>query len=1319
MPPFGSIWECSVCTLRYVTRVELRNHLKLHTNAELIQASVNPKQLLRRCGVCEASFTTSETLSLHRRESGHWPRHPHACGFCHMRFATFAEASEHTEQRHFQGYSVVDSAFDRKLETVEKIFPEGEPAEMTHTVDMLFANEESELHSLMQAYLFRHKSCLIHLVVVGRFVRYDSNGDVMGRALIPLRTSNATLVLHDRHRINKIIRRFRGEINERVESLELSGTSTYSLENIASMQMMSSQVRFAGGATFKTRQKKKQSGLTQRELGCVLDVPSHITNGCLFTSVAQAFLSAPNKAKHFLNADSEARHAKNVSEWEGKRALYSKHYVDKYVRMKGIPTPVPISKLRKFEGQNKHLNLALNVFMFDEVKGRKNFFPIYISKRSKADKPNCKPVNLLLMRRRGGKSHFVYISDFDRLMNRNIGRHKRCCLNCLGTFSGPAALSKHQRLCFENDAQKVQMPTRGEKVVFKSFSKQSYQPIMGFLDFEASQEEREGTDSGFDVSETVEITRQKPSTYALVFLSCKGDILFQRVFSSDTELLADFYATLFECEKKLLPLLNDCANTLPILTPAQLNCHDRAVKCYLCDRPFSDLDPKVLDHSHSSLQDGRYLGAAHRSCNLKCVHQRKISVWVHNFSNYDSHFILQGLADPKIVQQIYKLAAIPYNTQKFRTLTLNGYRFLDSMQFLSNSLANLTEELRISNHEFKLLDKFDYKGRPPCGKDLLLRKSVYPYEWAKCAEQLRYTTMFPPPSAFENKLNGTSISVEDYTHGQRMYTGFGCKNFLEYCEIYCLLDTLQLAEVVCNFRETIYNEFQLDCAHFMSTPQLAFDIMLKVTGVEIELIHDNDMVLMVESGLRGGVSYVATRHAAVPPDYDPATTPGGLLYIDANNLYGYCMMSHLPLKDFKWMWKSDYDKIDWLAQREDQDVGYILEVDLEYPPELHDKHDSMPLCPEKYEIDADELSRYSTYCHTAIHGGKPYSASKLCGTLHAKKRYTIHYTYLKLCLEEGMILSKVHRVIKFTQAPFLKDYIENMTQKRKEATTEVKRSLYKYLINSIYGKMAQAVRKYLTVKFILKEHLLNRYLTHPCHMSHRIIGPTCVAFFRKDKTVTLDKPYAVGFSILEKSKRLMGGLYYKFIQPALGGHENVNVLMSDTDSLVLQFGNQVRADALEKLKPVMDFSNYPKLHPLYDPTRKSVPGFFKDENAGTPLIELAALRAKCYAMRTLDKSTTARCKGIKKTVVKEFKIDMYKNCLAKVVVTRAVMHRIQARNFKISTLRIRKVCMSSFDDKRHIHVCGLHSLAYGSWRIGSDTFCPQCAHNAMPDSSVV
>ena len=185
-------------------------------------------------------------------------------------------------------------------------------------------------------------------------------------------------------------------------------------------------------------------------------------------------------------------------------------------------------------------------------------------------------------------------------------------------------------------------------------------------------------------------------------------------------------------------------------------------------------------------------------------------------------------------------------------------------------------------------------------------------------------------------------------------------------------------------------------------------------------------------------------------EYDEKAPSKYIMYLDANNLYGWAMSQYLPTGGFRWMTQKQIDKIDLAKYNEDSEKGLILEVDLEYPEGLHDLHNDYPLAPEKVKVTESMLSKYSKSISEKynISTGLVY---KLIPTLSNKEKYVLHYRNLQLYIDLGLKVTKVHRGLKFDQSPWLKQYIDFNTEKRKNAKNAFEKDFFKLMNNSVFG----------------------------------------------------------------------------------------------------------------------------------------------------------------------------------------------------------------------------------------------------------------------------
>ena len=455
----------------------------------------------------------------------------------------------------------------------------------------------------------------------------------------------------------------------------------------------------------------------------------------------------------------------------------------------------------------------------------------------------------------------------------------------------------------------------------------------------------------------------------------------------------------------------------------------------------------VRDHCHIT---GKFRGSAHQECNLKLrikPEDIKIPVIFHNLRGYDSHFIMQQIGEiakkhaytnKKGEKQDLNISAIPNNMEKYMTFMLgNHLTFINSFQFMSSSLDKLVSNLP--------KDDLIYTSKVFKGKklNLMSQKGVYPYDHMDSFEKFDQTEL-PTKDQFYSVLNNQHITGDEYDHAKKVWKSFKIKIMGEYHDLYLGSDVLLLTDAFENFRKTCMQYYKLDPCHYFTSPGLSWDAMLKMTNIKLELMTDIDMYQFIEKGMRGGVSYIANRYGKannkyMKLEYDEKAPSKYIMYLDANNLYGWAMSQYLPTGNFKWMSDKEIKRIDLGKYKADGEKGLILEVDLEYPQELHDLHNDYPPAPEKTKVSSGMLSEY---CKRTA---DKYKISiglvgKLIPTLRDKKEYVLHYRNLQLYPDLGLKIKKVHRVLKFDQSPWLKQYIDLTPKKGSMLKTASKRT---------------------------------------------------------------------------------------------------------------------------------------------------------------------------------------------------------------------------------------------------------------------------------------
>ena len=464
---------------------------------------------------------------------------------------------------------------------------------------------------------------------------------------------------------------------------------------------------------------------------------------------------------------------------------------------------------------------------------------------------------------------------------------------------------------------------------------------------------------------------------------------------------------------------------------------------------------------------------------------------------------------------------IANNMEKYITFSVGGLRFIDSLNFLQGSPDSLVsatpkESLKITSTISK-------------GSDLLYKKGIYPYEymdsWGRFSE-----AKLPDKEKFYSKLNDEHITDEEYAHAQTVWETFECKTLGDYHDLYVKTDVVPLADVFENFRNLCQGQYGLDPAHYYTSPGLSWDALLKKTGVELELFTDLEMYLFVERGMRGGISMVSNRYAKASnpllQDYDPSRPNKYIMYLDANNLYGWAMSKPLPKRDFKWKGVMPTEE-DIVKKKENAKNGWILEVDLEYPKELHEEHNSFPLAPEKKQVKNEWMSEYQNSLIKDL-DLKPPKCNKLLLTLQDKNSYVVHYRNLQFYLKQGMKLKRVHKVLEFEQECWMEPYIRMNTEFRKNAKSNFEKNFYKLMNNSVFGKTMENLRNRVDIKIVRSNETdkIRKLVASPLYSRHVMFSNDLFGIDMRKSRLLLNKPVYTGMTILDNSKILMYDFFY-------------------------------------------------------------------------------------------------------------------------------------------------------------------------------------------------
>ncbi|CAL1294548.1 unnamed protein product [Larinioides sclopetarius] len=877
------------------------------------------------------------------------------------------------------------------------------------------------------------------------------------------------------------------------------------------------------------------------------------------------------------------------------------------IKLDGVACPILLNKIPVIERLN---NLRINVFGYEENQ----VFPLHVSKRENED---C--INLLLIATEATQ-HYCLIKNMSRLLGDLTKYNGRChyCYRCLHRFVKADTLEEHFKYCNAHSPQHIKMPAAGENIVkFVNVHYQQPLPYIIYADFESLIVKEVHTKGN---SET--IARHVACGYAYIIIGPDGRSVKPITVYRGENAVQHFMINILKEKDELAAKLT---SIVPIIMTPQDELNFRsATHCSICKKVLKG--DRVRDHDHLT---GRYRGALHSSCNLKFRLSKKIPVVFHNLRNYDGHLIMQEIGKLKD----YEISVVPTTMEKYITFSLTkryqkfrvSLNFIDSYQFLSTSLEKLVKNLTV--------DKFNIlkENFPHRDISLLLRKGVYPYEYMDSFQKFEEPRL-PSIQSFESILTGSGISVDDYRHAQSVWNYFHLKNMGDYHDLYVKSDVLQLADVFENFRKLCQIYYGLDCVHLFTAPGLAWQSSLKMTDQPLELFTDINMHLFIEQGIRGGISVITKRFSEANnkylPTFDMSKSMKHIIYLDCNNLYGASMVESLPYGGFEWI--SADVSLDWIQSiPQDSSEGYIFEVDLEYPQELHDLHNDYPLAPEKMNIQFEDLSEFSKVILDEM---KYVSSTKLVPNLKNKTNYITYYKNLQFYIKHGLKIEKIHKILKFQQKPWLKKYIMFNTEQRKNSKSAFEKDFFKLMNNSVYGKTMENIRNRVDVQLVHDEQKAQKLVAAPTFKRFQIFDNELVGVERSKKCLTLDKPIYVGFVILELSKLIMYDFHYNVIKKEYG--DRAQLLFTDTDSLTYEVETEDIFQDMSRHMDIYDTSDYPRDHFLFSESNKKKIGCFKDELHSKPIIEFIGLRAKMYSIKS-ECGEKKTAKGVARSVVEK------------------------------------------------------------------------------------
>ncbi|XP_065639695.1 uncharacterized protein LOC136072408 [Hydra vulgaris] len=593
-----------------------------------------------------------------------------------------------------------------------------------------------------------------------------------------------------------------------------------------------------------------------------------------------------------------------------------------------IEFPVSLDQITLF--QKNYKDISVNVLGY-----KSSVYPLHISENK-----NIQHQIDLLIILNDETNHYCLIKSLSRLLSSQISKHDgkmHFCRNCLLGFSTEESLSKHKLYCDTHDSVRIKLSEPNTMIEFNHFKKSMRVPFVVYADFESFIKPINTCTPNPNKSYTKQYQRHTPSSFSY-YIKCFDESEYKSkpiIFAAKSEKddVAQKFVDMLQADIK--KIYNNYLRFLKKMkfTTEDKNNFNNAEKCHICEEELKE--DRVRNHCQIT---GKYRGAAHKDYNLQFKIPKFIPFFFYNITGYDSHLFIKKLLKGG------KINRIPNNEEKYisfsKEIQLGEFintegknvevkkelLFVDSFKFMSDSLDGLVKNL--TKEQCNNIRKFYSENK----LNLLQRKE-----------------------SFYSRLNNEDISDEDYLHAQTVWKEFNCENFRDYHNLYNVSNVLLLADVFENFTDLCIKNYKLDPAWYYTAPGLAWGAALKQkqnenekeTKLQLKLLSDYDMILMIKQGIRSGVSMISNRLGTANnkymETYDKSKESTYIMYLDANNLYGWAMSKVLPTHGFQWM--NEGKLKNWKS------ILCILEVNLDYPEHLHDLHNDYPLAPERLKND--------------------------------------------------------------------------------------------------------------------------------------------------------------------------------------------------------------------------------------------------------------------------------------------------------------------------------------------------------------------------------
>ena len=810
----------------------------------------------------------------------------------------------------------------------------------------------------------------------------------------------------------------------------------------------------------------------------------------------------------------------NAERLYGKKAfIYKDEMIN--VNYEGVDFPVPFNTfyiVKKIEEQNK---IRINIFEYKE--GKKN--DVTVIYHSKMVYENC--MNLLVICDKTKKKyHYVYIKNLNGLLRSNLNHDgTKFCENCLKTFSTKKAFNSINHKCnYKNNSDELpnNMAIVDNKLLkcpidmyVKPFNLKHtiHLPFILYTDFESILKKSE--------DEKYPDKREHQLSAFCYNLICRERPIFNRFKiyrgnGNDDSVIDNFFNEI----KHLLNYLKECKKkfyALPMLTDEQMKIHKKIKKCQFCNVKFDKEIKRVQHHNHLN---GDYIATICQSCNSKVRVDCTLYIAFHYLKGYDVNYIIERLNNHFKDANINLLG---HNAASIFHIGIQNYiKIIDTHEFIKGSLKTLSENLKDEDihHTRDLINKY--------GHDFV-EKDIFPFRYIDDFAKYNEST-FPDIEYFDN------VDKETYEKYRKFY--YSNFNTLgDYSDYYLEKDVRLLSDIMESYRTLFMDKYETELFGHYSINSLTWEVMKKWNLVQIRILDNYKIYSAFQSMARGGLCDIGSIRYALAnnrymENYDHTQEESYIMHFDINSMYRHVMRTYpMPYDEFSFLTNEEIREFNLWDHNIDSEYGYILNVDIyEFDIKYNDYYNDLPLCPVKDKVFKKDISDYQK--KILKDNINPFICTeKLLCNFHKKKNYILHYLTLQFYLKmPGFKIKQINYIIKFKQAKYLKDYVEYNHQNRIESTNENDKSIYKLLINSLFGPTLLNKEKYSSnIKLYNDEDYekVLKIVSNDRFKEYESIDENNALINVEKQCIKLDTPAYIGSTILDLSKIVFYENWYK------------------------------------------------------------------------------------------------------------------------------------------------------------------------------------------------